>query len=140
MTEKISHSGVIESIESGCVHVRIVQTSACAACKAASYCNASESREKLVDVYCDAPSGSFQPGQPVTVVASREVAARALLLGFGVPFVVMVGVLALVLALTGSEGLAAAGGIVALAPYYGMLYLFRDRVRDKLSFSIETMS
>ena len=38
MSTKISHSGVIERIEPDKVQVRIVQTSACAACKVASYC------------------------------------------------------------------------------------------------------
>ena len=54
MSTKISHSGIVESIEDGCVKVRIVQTSACAACKVAGYCNAADSKEKSVDVFGDA--------------------------------------------------------------------------------------
>ncbi len=136
MGNKISHSGVIESIEDGCVHVRIVQTSACAACKVAGYCNASESKEKVVDVYCDNAS-YFSVGQAVTVMASQQVAAHALLLGFGLPFVVLVGVLVFILLLTGNELWAALGGLAALIPYYAVLYLMRNRIRDKLSFWIE---
>ena len=83
MGNNISHSGVVESVEDGCVHVRIVQTSACAACKVAGYCNAAESKEKLVDVYTD--SKGYQAGQTVTVMASRKVAANALLLGVSYP-------------------------------------------------------
>jgi len=136
MENNISHSGVIESIESGCVHVRIVQTSACAACKVAGYCNASESKEKVVDVYC-ADSSAYTVGQTVTVMASRRVAARALLLGFGLPLVVLVAVLVIILLLTGNEMWAALGGLLALTPYYGVLYLLRDRIRSQLSFWIE---
>ena len=136
MGNKISHSGFIESIEDGCVHVRIVQTSACAACKVAGYCNASESKEKVVDVYCDNAS-YFSVGQAVTVMASQQVAAHALLLGFGLPFVVLVGVLVFILLLTGNELWAALGGLAALIPYYAVLYLMRNRIRDKLSFWIE---
>ena len=50
MSAKISHSGIVASISKGCVQVRILQTSACAACKVAGHCNASESKEKIVDV------------------------------------------------------------------------------------------
>ena len=50
MSQKISHSGVVESILDGCVKVRIIQTSACAACKVASHCNAAESKVKIVDI------------------------------------------------------------------------------------------
>ncbi len=136
MRNNISHSGVVDSIEEGCVHVRIVQTSACAACKVAGYCNASESKEKVVDVFT-ADARRYAKGQAVTVVASRDVAGRALLLGFGLPFVVMVAVLVIVLQVTGNELWAASAGILALAPYYGVLYVVRNRIRDKLSFWIE---
>ncbi len=136
MRNNISHSGVVESVEDGCVHVRIVQTSACAACKVAGYCNASESKEKIVDVY-RADSHCYKQGQPVTVVASKEVAGRALLLGFGLPFLILVTVLVVVLQVTGNELWAALSGLLSLAPYYGVLFLFRNRIRDKLSFWIE---
>ena len=136
MSNKIKHSGVVENILGDSVQVRIVQTSACAACKVAGYCNASESKEKLVDVY-HADTRNLKVGDVVTVTASTQVAAQALLLGFGLPFVVLVAVLIAVLLITGNEGAAAMSGLAALVPYYAVLFLFRNRIRDKLSFSIE---
>ena len=136
MSNKIKHSGVVEKIMDDCIQVRIVQTSACAACKVAGYCNTSESKEKLIDVY-HAGSHRLNVGDAVTVTASTQVAAHALLLGFGLPFIVMVTVLVVVLQTTGNEGRAALSGLLALVPYYAVLYLFRNRLRDKLSFSIE---
>ena len=138
MSTKISHSGVIERIESDRVQVRIIQTSACAACKVAGYCNAAESKEKLIDVFCDSVAKSLHVGQPVTVTTSGVVAAKALLWGFGLPFVVLVAVLIVVLLLTSSEGLAALCALAALVPYYLVLWLLRDRMRDELSFQIVT--
>ena len=76
MSNKIRHEGVIDSIDEGCVHVRILQTSACAACKVAGYCNAAEAKEKIVDVFCNPRERELLPGQPVTVSASGAVAAR----------------------------------------------------------------
>ncbi len=136
MSTKISHSGVVESIDDDCVHVRIVQTSACAACKVAGYCNAAESKEKIVDVHCTNPT-FYKVGQLVTVSTSGQVAVRALLWGFGVPFVVLVAVLFVVLKMTGSEGTAALSALLALIPYYGMLWLFREKMREQLAFAIE---
>jgi sigma-E factor negative regulatory protein RseC len=136
MNNRICHSGVVESIEGNCVHVRIVQTSACAACKVAGYCNAAESKEKIVDVFCDDPT-DYKTGQAVTVSTSGNVAARALLWGFGLPFVVMVGVLVCALLLTGSEGIAALCGLASLIPYYIILWFFRDSMRKQLAFAIE---
>ena len=136
MSNKIKHSGVVENIVGDCVRVRIVQTSACAACKVASHCNAAESKEKIVEVSC-ANSAAYTKGQQVVVTASTEVAARALLLGFGLPFVVLVSVLFIVLQVSGNEALAALSGLAALLPYYVALYLFRNRIREQLSFAIE---
>ena len=136
MNQRITHSGVVDSVEDGCVHVRIVQTSACAACKVASYCNAAESKEKMIDVFCDSVA-EYKIGQQVTVSTSGQVAAKALLWACGVPFVLLMVVLVLVLLLTGNEGWAALGALVALVPYYIMLWLLRDKMREQLAFRIE---
>lgn len=135
MSTKISHSGIVESIEEVCVHVRIVQTSACAACKVASYCHAAESKEKIVDVF--RPAGDLKIGDAVTVTASTQIATQALLLGFAIPFVVLVLVLVLVLWITGSEAKAGLSSLAALIPYYGVLYLMRNKLRDRFAFEIE---
>lgn len=136
MHTKISHSGIVESVADGCVKVRILQASACGACKVAGHCHAAEAKEKIVEVY-GSDFTRYTPGQQVVVSTSGDVAGRALLLGFGVPFVVLVGVLVLVLALTGDEGLSALCALAALIPYYGVLYLFRDRIRRQLTFYLE---
>lgn len=137
MSTKISHSGVIESVAEGCVRVRILQTSACAACKVAGHCNASESKEKVIDVLNVRDTSRLKVGDEVVVCASRNVANRALFLGFGVPFLILVGVLILTLKLTGNEGLAALSGLFALVPYYFALWLCRRHIRQALSFYLE---
>ena len=137
MSTKISHSGIVESISEGCVQVRILQASACAACKVAGHCHASESKEKIVDVLNVRDAARLKVGDSVIVSASRDVANRALLLGFGVPFLILVSVLFIMLKVVSDEGLAAITAILALMPYYGMLYLMRVRIQQKISFSIE---
>ena len=135
MSTKISQSGIIESIDEGCVHVRIVQTSACGACKVAGYCHAAESKEKIVDVY--RPANGLKVGDSVTVTASTKIASRALLLGFAIPFVILVLTLVVVLLLTGNEAVAGLSAIAAQIPYYGVLYLLRKYLRDTFAFEIE---
>ena len=137
MSTKISHSGIVESISEGCVQVRILQASACAACKVAGHCHASESKEKIVDVLNVRDASRLKVGDSVIVSASRDVANRALLLGFGVPFLILVSILFIMLKVVSDEGLAAITAILALMPYYGMLYLMRDRIQQKIAFSIE---
>ena len=136
MSQRISHSGVIESLQGDCIKVRIVQTSACAACKVAAHCNAAKSKVKIVDVLgCD--TTRYTTGQEVTVWASKDVANRALLLGFGLPFLLMVVVLVAVLYITGNEGVAALAALGSLLPYYLLLWWRRDSIQRGISFQIE---
>lgn len=136
MHTKISHSGTIESASEGCVKVRILQTSACGACKIAGHCHAAESKEKTVEVF-DADASRFQVGQEVTVWASGNVASKALQLGFVMPFLLLIGVLVAVLYLTDSEGLAALAALGSLVPYYFWLWWRRDSIRQQISFHLE---
>lgn len=136
MNHIIRHSGVVESIEDGCVHIRITQTSACAACKVAGYCNAAESKEKIIDFYCD-DVAAYSIGQAVVVTTTGQVAARALLWGFGFPFLLLVVVLFLTWLLTAHEGWAALCALASLIPYYMVLWLMRDKMSQQLAFSIE---
>lgn len=136
-SNKIKHSGVIESIGKESVTVRILQTSACSGCKIAGHCNSSESKEKLVDVYNVTDTSRFKVGDEVMVTASMQVAASALLIGFGMPLAVLVVVLFAVYASTADEPVAALCGIGALIPYYIGVWLMRDRLRRSMVFEIE---
>lgn len=136
MSNRIRHEGIIDSIDEGCVHVRILQTSACAACKVAGYCNAAEAKEKIVDVF-QTDGSAMKVGDTVTVSTTGNIATQALLWAFGFPFILMVTVLVIVLWQTGNEGMAALSGLLTLIPYYGLLFLLRHRMRRKMSFVIE---
>ena len=136
MAEKIRHTGIVDSVDSEGVRVRILQTSACASCKVSGYCNASESKEKVIEVAGKGYAGNFATGDSVVVTVSRTVAGRALALGFGLPFAILVVVLAVVVLLTSDEVLGAVTAIVALVPYYFARYFLRDKIRGKMEFEV----
>jgi sigma-E factor negative regulatory protein RseC len=136
MSNRISHPGVVDSIEGNRIKVRIVQTSACAACKVAAHCNAAESKVKMVDVICR-DTAKYSTGQDVVVWASKEVANKALLLGFGVPLLLLVGMLMIVLRLTSDEGVSALVALGSLLPYYVLLWLLRDKIQQRMAFQLE---
>ncbi len=137
MNGRVRHSGIVETVDGECVKVRILQASACAHCKISGHCNASDSKEKIVDVRGVADASRFKAGDEVVVYASMNTASQALMLGFGLPFVVLVGVLFCVYALTADEALSALSGIAALIPYYILLWLFRERLAGRMRFGIE---
>lgn len=136
---KINHAGVVEAVQGDCVKVRIVQTAACASCKVAAHCNASEAKEKIIDV--TSPDAlRYAKGDSVMVSTTTGNAHRAVLLAFGVPFVLMVAVIVLIYLLTGDEGIAALCGIASLLPYYAILYWQRERIGSHFAFQIDRIS
>lgn len=136
MSNKITHSGVITDIGQQRLTVRIVQTAACAICKANGHCTTSESAEKLIDVYM-ADTDGRRMGEQVTVSTDVRSGFRAVTWGFGFPLALMTGTLVIVMLLTGREAWAALASIGALIPYYISLYLLRHKIRSQLSFYIE---
>lgn len=138
MSNKIKHAGVVDGVEGECVRVRILQSSACSACKVAAHCNASETKEKIIDVM-DADASHYQKGDQVMVVADTAVGFRASLYGYLLPLILMVVTLVGVLAATHSEGLAALSALGILMPYYVLLFLMRNKLRNRLSFTLERL-
>ncbi len=136
MNNKIKHAGVVDHVAGGCVCVRILQSSACSGCKVSAHCNASETKEKLVEVM-DKNAGRYQKGDSVTVVADTTVGFRASFYGYLLPLLLMVVTLVVVIQTIHSEGWAALSALGILIPYYTVLYLFRDKLKNKLSFAIE---
>lgn len=136
MSNKIKHVGVVDGVEGECVRVRILQSSACSACKVAAHCNASETKEKII-VVMDTDASHYQKGDQVMVVADTAVGFRASLYGYLLPLILMVVTLVGVLAATHSEGLAALSALGILMPYYVLLFLMRNKLRNRLSFTLE---
>lgn len=136
MSDIIQHQGTVESIRDGHVCVKIVQTSACATCAAHKFCNSSESKEKLIDVYTK-DAFDYRIGQSVNVFGTTSMGMQAVFWAFGVPFVVLVAVLYLTWMLSGGdEPLSALAAMGALAVYYLILYMCRHRMEKKFVFTI----
>lgn len=135
MQNKIKHVGIVERVDRGCVSVRIVQSSACAACKAAQQCHASESKEKTVLVYTGVTD--YSPGQNVLVMASYGVGMFAVCLAMLIPMLLMILTLFVMISVGYAEMVSALVSLGILIPYYIILYLFRNQINRRVSFSIE---
>ena len=111
MKNEIRHLGVVDTVDVGLIKVRITQTSACSSCKMSGNCNASESKEKVVDVYCDNHYG-LRTGDTVIVIASQRTGFLAVLLSSVIPLIILVAVLAIAFELsqTASRTLSPASG------------------------------
>ena len=137
MTDIIKHRGIVENIEGSHVRVRIVQTSACSACSVKGHCNASESKEKLIDVF-DMKASSYRIGEEVMIYGTTSMGMQAVLLAFGIPFLVLLITLFISMRFTGGDELRSAlVALSALLPYYLIIYVCRNKLSKKFSFTLE---
>ena len=133
---EITHRGRIVSITPEFTTVEIVSESACAACHARGLCSLGDSKVKQVEV----PTrgwDNYTVGQEVSVVLRATMGHKAVWLAYVVPLLVMVAALLGILSAGGSELLAGLGAIGAVAVYYGVIWLLRDRLRKEYVFNIQ---
>ena len=145
----IKHDGIIIALnEDGTALVRIVQTSACAACKAKAMCASAESAEKEMTVVL-LGDGQWAVGDTVEVMVQQKMGWKAVVLAYLLPFFVMLAVMFIgngLLAMgDGAKGLLgdeakreAVLGTVALcamALYYLVLGMFKDKLQKEFSFT-----
>jgi len=132
----IIHPGIIENINGEIVSVRILSQSACSSCHAKGACTMAEMKEKIIETETDHP-GKFKPGDEVMVRMDESLGRKAVFLGYGLPFVVLVASIIVFLSLFNHEGLAALLSLLMLVPYYLILYLFRNKLHKEFRFRIE---
>ena len=102
----IKHLGIVENIQGSHLSVRIVQTSACAACSAKGHCSSADSKDKIIDII-DTAASSYQVGEKVMVVGETSMGMMAVVLAFVLPFVLLIFSLFLLMALVENELYAA---------------------------------
>lgn len=130
----IKHDGIVIAVNAnGTVRVKIVQTSACAACKAKAMCASAESKEKEIEAIGD---GLLAVGDTAEVLVQQKMGWKAVLLAYILPFVVMLGVVVI------GNGLQVIGeeivgtiALCAMGVYYIVLGFFKDKIQKEFSFT-----
>ena len=163
----IKHDGIIIALnEDGTALVRIVQTSACAACKAKAMCASAESVEKemmvqLVQRSSKAQSAvqdgsklssekttlnnieqllnnveQYKLGDEVEVMVQQKMGWKAVVLAYLLPFFVMLAVMFIGNAIwTVREEILGTVALCAMALYYLLLGMFKDKLQKEFSFT-----
>ena len=154
----IKHDGIIIALnEDGTALVRIVQTSACAACKAKAMCASAESAEKEMTVVLlgeRAPQNAsvfgdpakamrregerrgFAVGDTVEVMVQQKMGWKAVVLAYLLPFFVMLAVMFIGNAIWAvREEILGTVALCAMALYYLLLGMFKDKLQKEFSFT-----
>lgn len=133
---QIKHSGEVVRIDRNTVYVKMTVNSACSGCHAKAVCGVGESEDKVVEIETSLAS-EYNIGERVEVaLQSDTMGAKAVILTYVVPFFVLS--LLLVAAVVGGlgEGPAVVVALVGVVAYYGVLYLMRDKIKNRIKFII----
>ena len=136
MREQVTHTGKVVSMTPKTTTVQIVSHSACSECHAAGLCGLSEFTEKAVEVPTD-PYATFGVGDEVQVVLKASMGFKAVWIAYFLPLVVLLAVALGLIALGVPEVVAGLAGIGAVALYYLVVWLLRDRLRNEYVFTIQ---
>ncbi|CDB99660.1 positive regulator of sigma(E) RseC/MucC [Bacteroides sp. CAG:443] len=129
----------MENINGSRLKVKIVQSSACSACSVKGHCSASETKEKIIDVY-NKNNVPCQVGERVMIVGTTSMGMKAVLLAFVLPFIVLLLALIISLKLTGGdEAVSALVSLGTLVPYYLIIYICRNRLSRSFMFILESI-
>ena len=133
-TECIEHDGIVEKSGSDHLTVRITSASACAGCHAEGTCTMSGKSEKLIDI-----TGTYNvsPGDKVTVMMKQSAGFTALFFGYVFPLILVMVILIILISFSVPELISGLGAIAVLIPYYGTLWLVRNYIGKKFTFSIK---
>ena len=146
----IKHDGIIIALnEDGTALVRIVQTSACATCKA--MCASAESAEKEMTAVllsdngrpmgygvldADKPLLEYKVGDAVEVMVRQRMGWKAVVLAYLLPFFVMLAVMLVGNAIWAvREEILGTVALCAMALYYLVLGMFKDKLQKEFSFT-----
>lgn len=134
--ETVSHEGIVTKITDDELEIKILAQSACAACHAKSACGMSEQSEKILTV--PRPKDKdYVLMQKVNVTMAIGQGNKAAVLAYLLPIILLLAVLFVCLGVGLGEGLSALISIVALIPYYIVLYTQRDKLKRRFEYRIE---
>ena len=136
MREQVTHTGKVVSMTPKTTTVQIVSHSACSECHAAGLCGLSEFTEKAVEVPTS-PSATYGVGDEVQVVLKASMGFKAVWIAYFLPLVVLLAITLGLIAAGVPEVLSGLAGIGAVALYYLIVWIRRDRLRNEYVFTIQ---
>lgn len=109
--------------------------SACSDCHAKGMCNLGDMKEKLVDVNLD--DQTWNVNEQVMVYTRAGTGLFSALLAYLLPVILIVASLFTASVFKIPEITSGLLSIAILGPYFIMLYIFRDRLKQKIQFHIQ---
>lgn len=134
---KVTHNGIVISVDGVKASVKIEVQSACSGCHAKGLCSAADMAEKIIETVSEE---SLTVGDSVIVEMDERLGFKAVMFAFLIPFFLIVATLFAAWNISGSESFAAFAGIGVLVPYYLGLVVFKTYFKKNFVFTCRKIS
>jgi sigma-E factor negative regulatory protein RseC len=134
LSNSIEHLGVIKEITPGSIKISLLNVSSCSTCHTKGTCSVSDVDNKVIDVINS--GGKFNKGDTVKVAFEKSLGPLALVIGYLVPFILLMLVLIISLSVTNDEVVAGLTSLISIGVYYLFLTLFRKKLKSTFTFRI----
>lgn len=130
----MTHKASIISVEPDTVTVRVIDGEACDACKLAGCCGSGKSPAAELRISTNR-AFRYKTGDIVEVETAPNALGKAILWGFILPVIILVGA---IMAFAGASDatLGAAVGLICVAIYFLILRMLRHRLSDSVQWRL----
>lgn len=136
---RIEHLGIIDSVDSFEIIVRITSVSACGSCQAKGGCGMAELEDKQLVIPNDG-THTYKKGDRVNVVMNTRTGLKSVLFAYVIPVILLLIGLFTFNGIGLNEGLSAIIALATIAIYYIILFVFRKVLDKKIVMTIESIN
>ena len=133
---EISHIGRVKEMTPESTVVEIISSSACSACHAKGLCGVSEEKVKEIEVPTD-PYATWNVGDEVRVMLRQTMGLKAVWISYVIPLLILMILILTLSAVNVKEIYAGLVSIAAVAVYYLVIYLLRNRLAKDFVFYLK---
>ena len=130
----INYEGIVTEHDNKHVTVHITSEPACTGCHSQGVCSLSES--KIIDIAGN--YNNLKDGDCVTVQMKQSLGYSAVVLGYLIPFIIVITTLIIFHALGFKEPHAGIIALLSVFVYYSCLLLYKKKISKKFKISLKT--
>jgi sigma-E factor negative regulatory protein RseC len=137
--DNICHQGIVKEITDNTLFVEIERSAACATCQAKSACMASNKRDEIIPVPTNEPD-AFRVGEVVRVHLKKSMGAKAVVIAYLCPFLVLTIGLFATYYFTKNELLSIGVAFGATTLYFLFIKKIESRLKKHFTFSVSKIN
>jgi len=134
--DQVEHEGIIKKISVNSVKVGFIKQPSCNGCYVKDICNLEQRSNEVIEIVCS-DIRQFSVGDKVKIKIRQSIGLKAVLIAYFFPFLLIIVSLFIMTPLLKQEIKAAIISLLMLVPYYLIIYIYRNKIKKEINFTLE---